>query len=90
MFVEAAAAGIPQVAGRSGGSAEAVVHGKTGLVVDVPEDPGRVAAAIATLLDDEERRMTMGQAARRRAELDFSYDVLADRLVNAIDGVELG
>ncbi len=90
VFVEAAAAGIPQVAGRSGGSAEAVIHGETGLVVDAPDDPDRVAEAIATLLDDEELRATMGQAARRRAELDFSYDVLADRLMYAIDRVVLG
>ena len=90
VFVEAAAAGIPQVAGRSGGSAEAVIHGETGLVVDIPDDPDRVAEAIATLLDDEELRATMGQAARRRAELEFSYDVLADRLMYAIDRVVLG
>jgi len=90
VFVEAAAAGIPQVAGRSGGSAEAVIHGETGLVVDIPDDPDRVAEAIATLLDDEELRATMGQAARRRAELEFSYDVLADRLMDAIDRAVLG
>src|SRR5690606_26241479 len=33
VFLEAAAAGVPQVAGESGGSAEAVVDGETGLVV---------------------------------------------------------
>ena len=32
----------------------------------------------------------MGQAARRRAEVDFSYDVLSDRLMDAIDQVVLG
>ncbi|MFN6121841.1 MAG: glycosyltransferase family 4 protein, partial [Actinomycetes bacterium] len=37
VFVEAAACGIPQVAGDSGGSAEAVVHGETGYVMP---DPG--------------------------------------------------
>ena len=67
-----------------------MIHGETGLVVDIPDDPERVAEAIATLLDDEELRATMGQAARRRAELDFSYDVLADRLMYAIDRVVLG
>src|SRR3546814_17153902 len=30
VFLEAAAAGVPQVAGESGGAAEAVVHGVTG------------------------------------------------------------
>ena len=38
VFVEAAACGVPQVAGASGGAAEAVVDGVTGFVIDDPED----------------------------------------------------
>ena len=38
VFLEAAAAGVPQVAGDSGGASEAVLDGVTGLVV---ADPGR-------------------------------------------------
>src|SRR5690606_7883746 len=49
VFVEAASAGVPQIAGASGGAAEAVVHGETGLVVDPPNAPAAVAAALATL-----------------------------------------
>ncbi len=41
VFVEAAACGIPQVAGRSGGSYEAVDDGSTGLVVDRPASTRR-------------------------------------------------
>ena len=33
VFLEAAAAGVPSVAGDSGGAAEAVVDGETGVVV---------------------------------------------------------
>ena len=47
VFLEAAAAGVPQVAGDSGGAAEAVLDGVTGLVVRRPEDPGAVAAGPA-------------------------------------------
>ena len=36
VFLEAAAAGVPQVAGDSGGASEAVLHGETGLVVARP------------------------------------------------------
>ena len=36
VFLEAAATGVAQLAGRSGGSDEAVVDGRTGLVVDRP------------------------------------------------------
>ncbi len=80
VFVEAAACGVPQIAGESGGAAEAVDDGVTGLVVDRPEDPSAVAEALTTLLDDDRRRAEMGEASRRRAVEEFSYDVLAERL----------
>lgn len=84
VFLEAAAAGVPQVAGRSGGSHEAVVHGRTGLVVDRPADPDAVARALAELLDDPDRRRAMGAAARTRVEAELTYGVLAGRLAEAI------
>jgi phosphatidylinositol alpha-1,6-mannosyltransferase len=88
VFLEAAACGVPQVAGRSGGADEAVVHGKTGLVVDDPVDPGRVAGALRRLLGDEDLRRTMGRAARRRARTGFAWDLLAHRLAGALQDVE--
>ena len=84
VFLEAAACGVPQVAGASGGAAEAVVDGGTGLVVDTPSEPAAVARALATLLDDPERRATMGAASRRRVEDEFAYDVLARRLAGVL------
>ncbi|MDC0359126.1 glycosyltransferase family 4 protein [Acidimicrobiales bacterium] len=85
VFVESAACGVAQVAGRSGGAHEAVAHNETGLIVDDPEDHHAAAQAIADLLADPDRRDAMGEAARRRAEVEFSYDVLARRLKGAID-----
>lgn len=84
VFLEAAAAGVPQVAGRSGGAHEAVTDGVTGIVLD-PATPRSAAKAIGALLDDPECRMNMGDAARRRAEAHLSYDVLAGRLSRALD-----
>ena len=85
VFLEAAACGVPQIAGDSGGAAEAVDDGGTGIVVRQPDDPRAVAAAIAQLLDDPVRAQAMGVAGRERAVREFSYDVLAHRL-----GVSLG
>lgn len=84
VFLEAAACGVPQIAGRSGGSAEAVAHGESGVVVDRPDDPAAVAAAIAGLVDDASTRAAMGEAARRRAAELFSYDLLAARYRDAV------
>ncbi len=88
VFLEAAACGVAQVAGRSGGAAEAVLHGQTGLVVDDPADPGQVAAALRRLLTDDELRRRMGRAARRRARTGFDWDLLAHRLASALQDVE--
>ena len=85
VFMEAAAAGVAQVAGRSGGAHEAVAHGETGLIVDDPTDARAAAGAISELLDDDERRGAMAQAGRARAEQEFSYDILASRLATAIN-----
>lgn len=84
VFVEAAACGVPQIAGRSGGADEAVADRETGLVVRRPDDAWAVAEAIERLLDDPERRARMGEAARVRAVEQFSYDVLARRLGDAL------
>jgi phosphatidylinositol alpha-1,6-mannosyltransferase len=80
VFVEAAACGVPQVAGDSGGAAEAVDDGVTGLVVRRPDDPREVAAALEALFGDPGRRADMARASRKRAVAEFSYDVLAERL----------
>ena len=86
VFLEAAACGVAGVAGASGGSHEAVVHGETGFVVRKPADPYAVAAALARLLDDPDLCRAMGAAARRRAEQDFSYDRLAQDLAAHLSG----
>ena len=83
VFLEAAAAGVPQVAGRSGGAHEAVADGETGLVLD-PATPASAADAIGALLADGERRAEMGAAGRRRASAAVSYDTMADQLRSAI------
>ncbi len=80
VFVEAAACGIPQVAGDSGGAAEAVVDGETGYVIADPEDVQAVADAFERLLDDDAGRTAMGHRSRQRVLDEFTYDVLSERL----------
>lgn len=84
VFVEAAACGVAQVAGDSGGAAEAVVDGETGIVIREPENVQSVVEAFSQLLDDEQLRAKMGSESRRRAVDDFAYDVLSTRLGNTL------
>jgi phosphatidylinositol alpha-1,6-mannosyltransferase len=84
VFLEAAACAVPQVAGASGGAAEAVVDGETGLVIRRPDNVRDVADAFERLLDDPALARRMGCAGRQRVVADFSYDVLAERLGRAL------
>ena len=81
VFAEAAACAVPQIAGDSGGAAEAVVDGSTGYVVRDPRNVDEVAARLSTLLGDSAIRTAMGMAARARAVGEFDYSVLVARLV---------
>jgi phosphatidylinositol alpha-1,6-mannosyltransferase len=83
VFIEAALAGRAAIGGSSGGTADAVVDGETGLLVD-PERAGGVTDAIRRLLDNRDERMRMGLAAARRAADRFSPAALADRFGSEI------
>ena len=79
VFLEASATGLPVVAGRSGGSVEAVVDGETGHVVD-----GRavceVTDAVAGLLQDPLRARAWGAAGRAWVQRDWRWEDMAARL----------
>ncbi|MBO0693615.1 MAG: glycosyltransferase family 4 protein [Acidimicrobiaceae bacterium] len=87
VFLEAAAAGVASVAGASGGAAEAVVDGETGLVVEDPGDPRALEAALRRLLGSPDLARRQGLEARRRVEAEFGYDLLANRLGKALEGL---
>ncbi len=71
VFVEAGLAGLPCVATRSGGIADIVLDGETGLLVD-ENAPEALAAAIILLIRDPVRATRMGAAGRERAEAHFT------------------
>jgi phosphatidylinositol alpha-1,6-mannosyltransferase len=75
-FLEAAASGIPVVAGDSGGVRSAVRDGETGLVVP-PSDADAFAAAIRGFLVDAEKRKSFGSAGRAAVESHFNWDRVA-------------
>jgi len=72
-LAEASACGLPVIAGRSGGVAEAVQEGETGFVVD-PEDPNGTAEALTRLLSDQLLARRLGQAGRKAVETHYNWD----------------
>ena len=84
VFSEAASCGVPQIAGKSGGAADAVLEGLTGKVVQNPSDVGQVASTVTQLLDDLFLRSLMSVASRERALNTFDYDVLSKSLAQVL------
>ncbi len=76
VVLEAMAAGVPVVATRVAGTAEAVRHGRDGLVVE-PGDAGQLAAAIAELVEGRQDWAAMRFSAIERQAACFSDRVMA-------------
>jgi phosphatidylinositol alpha-1,6-mannosyltransferase len=80
VFVEAAACGVAQVAGSSGGSDEAVRDGVTGVVVGNTRSARALAGAMESLMLEGERRQSFAERSREMVLADFSWDLLAEKL----------
>jgi glycosyltransferase involved in cell wall biosynthesis len=80
VLLEAMLSSLPVVATRVSAVPEIVVDGETGLLAD-PGDADAVAAALASLLADAERRRALGSAGRERARTEFSVARMADATV---------
>jgi glycosyltransferase involved in cell wall biosynthesis len=78
-LLEAQAAGVAVLAGASGGVADIVGDGATGMLVP-PGDPAAFAAALAALLDVPARCRDMGRAAAVQAAAAHDIAGAADRL----------
>jgi len=83
VFLEAAAAGKPVVAGRSGGASEAVDDETTGILVEGRE-PKAVALALTRLLTHRPLAVEMGTAGRARVEAEFTWKGQAARLADVL------
>jgi phosphatidyl-myo-inositol dimannoside synthase len=88
VLLEAAASGLPVVAGASGGAPEAVREGRTGHVVD-GRDVAAVASAVAGLLADPDRARAMGTAGRAWMRQEWTWPARVARLQALLAGTPL-
>jgi glycosyltransferase involved in cell wall biosynthesis len=80
VLLEALAAGLPVIAGDVPGSRDVVVHGKTGLLVDL-EDSASFVSALRNLLEDD----VLYQRFRAQALLvaqDYNWDIVVQRYLD--------
>ncbi|NJC68649.1 glycosyltransferase family 1 protein [Planosporangium thailandense] len=85
---EALASGLPVVAPAAGGALDLVEPGRTGHLVP-PGDGAAMAAAVATLAADPQRRRRYGQTARAAVE-GRSWSVIGDELIAHYEAVRTG
>lgn len=73
VYLEAAASGIPVVAGMVGGAEEAVEHLRTGVIVDVYQEKLAINS-IVDLLQNEGFAKSLGEAGRERVLREFQWE----------------
>ncbi len=78
VYLEAAATGLPVLAGDSGGSPETVLPGTTGFVVHSVDD---IVEGLQILIADPEKAHDMGRLGRARVEHDFTWEAVVQRLL---------
>jgi glycosyltransferase involved in cell wall biosynthesis len=81
--IEAMAAGLPVVAGPTGGIPELFDDGVEGRFWPL-DDPTQAASVLIDLLDDEASRAKAGRAARERFQREFDARVVAPRLLSFV------
>jgi len=86
VFLEANACGKAVIGGRSGGIADAIIDGETGLLVD-PHSPEAIAAAVDRLLSNPALAARMGAQGRSRVINEFTWARVATRIQDILCGL---
>ena len=86
VFLEANAFGKPVIGADVMGVQEALVHGKSGLLID-SHDTSALATAIVELLSDPMRMKRMGQFGLKRVRQEFTWQIAAKRVLELIETV---
>ena len=82
-YLEAQAAGLPVVASKFGGSAEAVLNQKTGILVE-PANLTAIRQAISDLLSNESKRQELGRAGQRMVKEKFNWENSITKIKNIL------
>lgn len=85
VLLEAAAAGVPVVSGRAGGTTEAVLDGRSGVLLD-GRDVSEVARAVSSLLADPELSARLGRTGQQWVRRSWTWDASAARLGRLLAG----
>ena len=85
LFDKASACGLPVIASKRGGIPEIVQDGKTGLLLNDPQDTAEMAQKLSYLIKSADKRESLGRAARKFMEERFSWDRTAKEIEDLYD-----
>jgi glycosyltransferase involved in cell wall biosynthesis len=85
-MLKAAAAGLPVIAFNIAGSAEAVVHGQTGILVE-PGDLSGLQRAIGVLVEEPDIGVGLGAAGRKRMRDEFPVASMVESYVDLYEEI---
>jgi len=83
VYIEAQSCGKPVIAGKYGGSSDAVLHGETGYLVH-PENSNEIAERIIKILKNRRLSERMGRKAREWVIANFSCKIFKDRIKDTL------
>ena len=84
VYLEAGHYGLPVIGGRAGGVPDAVINGKTGLLVD-PNDQNEISKAVIKILEDPVLSQNHGAEGKRRVHEEFTWDSVIKRFLAGVD-----
>lgn len=89
VLLEAMSCGLPVVATNVGGNSEVISSGINGFLVP-PKSPEKMAKIVLRLLDDDPLKEKIGDAARKTIEKYFTWDRIADNILNCYENTLQG
>jgi glycosyltransferase involved in cell wall biosynthesis len=81
VYIEASYFGKPVIAGKSGGTADAVVDGKTGYIIKY-DNIKKLEKTILLLLKNKKLRDKLGEAGRKRVLKEFLWKNNVEKLLD--------
>ncbi len=83
VYLEANSFGKPVIAGKSGGVADAVIDGQTGILVE-PNSASEIRKAILKLLTDQKLANKLGIQGQKRVKKEFQWPIQIAKLKNIL------
>jgi glycosyltransferase involved in cell wall biosynthesis len=83
-LIEAQATGKPVVCTRTGGAPEALIDGKTGLLVE-PANPKQLESAIMHILSDDKLALSMGRAGKQFVQARYDIQIIISTMIDVYE-----